>query len=244
MMGWTERRWRRGRWSVGLLAAVAAHLAGPLLSGPLPAGASTCARAASAAERAWGLPPGLLLAIGVVESSLDPSAINVDGTGQRPGTAAAAIAAVRAEQARGARSIDVGCFQINLKWHPAAFRTLEEAFDPVANGLYAARFLADLYGGAGSWTEAVGLYHSGSDPALQTAYRARVIAAVRQLRAGTDPGALVSEYDTDHEPPHPLRLARAAGAAGWAARRGASALLLAASPTVAPPTASPTKDPP
>ena len=42
---------------------------------------------------------------------------------------------------RGARSFDVGCFQINYRWHGDAFASLEEMFDPLVNTRYAARFL-------------------------------------------------------------------------------------------------------
>ncbi len=38
---------------------------------------------------------------------------------------------------RGVQSIDVGCFQINMYYHPGAFATLEQAFDPRANAAYA-----------------------------------------------------------------------------------------------------------
>jgi hypothetical protein len=52
---------------------------------------------------------------------------------------------------------------------------VEEAFDPVANADYAARFLSDLYRGeAGrNWNVAVGLYHSHT-AALAAGYRDRV----------------------------------------------------------------------
>ena len=41
-------------------------------------------------------------------------------------------------RAQGARSIDVGCMQVNLLHHADAFASLEQAFDPVANARYAA----------------------------------------------------------------------------------------------------------
>ena len=41
-----------------------------------------------------------------------------------------AVAAVQALQARGVRSIDVGCLQVNLMYHPIAFASLDDAFDP------------------------------------------------------------------------------------------------------------------
>ena len=87
-----------------------------------------------------------------------------------------AIAAVQALQAAGIRSIDVGCMQVNLFYHPTAFASLDEAFDPLANARYAARFLAVLYRREGTWPAAAAAYHSQT-PALGAAYAQRVMAA-------------------------------------------------------------------
>src|SRR5271165_6672069 len=112
-------------------------LAGP----PVSAGLSfdqlnPCERAGVAAEQAAGLPSGLLLAIGRVESgrwdstlarvTAWPWAINAAGKGQWFPAKEAATQTVRALLDGGTRSIDVGCFQINLMWHPTAFANLEQ----------------------------------------------------------------------------------------------------------------------
>jgi hypothetical protein len=47
-----------------------------------------------------------------------------------------------------------------MEAHPDAFDSIESAFDPVQNANYAAKFLAELKMGAGSWETAVGNYHS------------------------------------------------------------------------------------
>lgn len=147
--------------------------------------ASTCAEAAGRAETAAGIPAGLLLAIGKAESGrFDPLtrqvvpwpyAINVAGEGRYFANAAAATAEVVAAQARGVRSIDVGCFQISLLHHPEAFASLAEAFEPVSNAAYAARFLSALRSGLPSWEVAAGHYHSAT-PGLSEPYAARVMA--------------------------------------------------------------------
>ncbi len=145
-----------------------------------------CERAGLAAEQAAGLPSGLLLAIGRVESGrwdnasghviAWPWTINAAGRGQWFPNKEAATGTVRALLGGGTRSIDVGCFQINLMWHPTAFASLEQAFDPDANAAYAARFLLGLFSQTGSWEGAVEAYHS-ADPALGFAYRQQVFAA-------------------------------------------------------------------
>jgi hypothetical protein len=144
-----------------------------------------CERAGIAAERAGGLPSGLLLAIGRVESGRWDSArervtgwpwtINAAGKGQWFETKSAATDTVRALISGGTRSIDVGCFQISLLYHPMAFSDLEQAFDPDANAAYATRFLLSLYGQSGSWEAAVAAYHS-ADPVAGFAYRRQVFA--------------------------------------------------------------------
>lgn len=86
-----------------------------------------------------------------------------------------AIAAVRALQARGVRNIDVGCMQVNLHYHPDAFSSLKEAFDPAANADYAATFLKDLFRATHSWNRAIGRYHSAT-PGRSERYLLRVKA--------------------------------------------------------------------
>ncbi|HVC63819.1 MAG TPA: lytic transglycosylase domain-containing protein [Acetobacteraceae bacterium] len=145
-----------------------------------------CAQAGRAAERQFGLPPGLLRAIGRVETGrwdarrgrvvAWPWAVDVDGDGRLFENSGDAVVAARAARAAGRHSIDVGCFQINLLHHPDAFADLDQAFDPQANAEYAARFLASLRGRLGNWHDAVAAYHSAT-PELGLPYSQRVFAA-------------------------------------------------------------------
>jgi hypothetical protein len=145
-----------------------------------------CRAAIGKVERERGIPPRLLAAIGRVESGRrDPAtgathpwpwAINAEGRGSFYPDKAAAIAAVRALQTQGVRSIDVGCLQINLRHHPEAFASLEEAFDPLTNARYGGRFLGELQASRADWMQAVAAYHSQT-PGFAEPYRARVAAA-------------------------------------------------------------------
>ncbi|WP_372621359.1 lytic transglycosylase domain-containing protein [Falsiroseomonas sp.] len=170
-----------------------------LLLLPLPAQAEPgrlCRAAIQAAERAAGIPAHLLTAIGRVESGRrDPETgtfhpwpwtINAEGRGQFLPTKAAAIAAVQALQARGVRSIDIGCMQVNLRHHPDAFPSLDAAFDPATNARYAARFLTELRQSRGDWQAAAAAYHSHT-PEFAEPYRARVLAAWAQEQASPHP---------------------------------------------------------
>ncbi len=157
-----------------------------LWAGGARAGDSPCVAAIAAAERARGTPPGLLLAIGLVESGRRdartgvrapwPWTVNAEGAGTFYATKADAVRAVQGLQARGVALIDVGCMQVNLVHHRQAFPTLEEAFDPGANALYAARFLTGLHARLRDWLTAAAAYHSLS-PERGPQY-GRLVAAV------------------------------------------------------------------
>ena len=150
-----------------------------------PAG-SVCRAALVRAEARYAIPSGLLQAIGIVESGRRnevtgtrqpwPWTTDVEGESRFFDTKAQAVAWVRQAQAHGTRNIDIGCAQVNLMHHPAAFGSLEQAFDPAANADYAARFLVELKTAAGgNWMTAVGYYHSQT-PELAASYRQMVQA--------------------------------------------------------------------
>ncbi len=161
---------------------------------------AACRAAIATAERERAIPAGLLQAIGRVESGRrDPTTgqlapwpwtINAEGRGMFFPNREAAIAEVRQLQARGVRVIDVGCMQVNLHFHPNAFPSLEQAFDPLTNARYAAQFLTELRAPTGDWARAAGHYHSQT-PDRAEPYRARVLAAWagEQGRPPGDPAA-------------------------------------------------------
>ncbi len=145
-----------------------------------------CDTAIAGAEARRETLPGLLLAIAKAESGRPipplpglqpwPWAVNADGGAYYFDSKDAAVAWVKQAQLRGVGQIDIGCMQINLQSHPQAFSSIEQAFDPVANADYAARFLTLLRADAGgNWFDAVGYYHSRT-PILAADYRARVSA--------------------------------------------------------------------
>jgi len=163
-----------------------------------------CRAAIRAAERAAAIPNQLMAAIARVESGRKepdgtvnpwPWSINVEGEDHIYDTKAEAIAAVQAFQAKGTRSIDVGCMQVNLMYHPDAFPTLDQAFDPVANANYAAKFLVQLHDQTGAWPTATAWYHSAT-PDLGADYQRRVMAVwpEEQKRPDAAPPVLVTTY--------------------------------------------------
>lgn len=168
-------------------------LSAPVAAQDLPPHAQ-CEASITAAEKLHRIPDKLMPAISRVESGrLDaatgrvrawPWTINVEGTGMYFDTKADAIAAVRALQSKGPRSIDVGCMQVNLRHHPNAFANLDEAFDPAANARYAGRFLAGLHRQTGNWSLAAANYHS-ADPDRGENYQRLVFGRVLAPMGGT-----------------------------------------------------------
>ena len=114
-----------------------------------------------------------------------PWAINREGKGHWFETYEEALAFAKKSLAEGRRSFDVGCVQINYRWHGHAFPSLEAMFDPEWTATYAAQFLRTLYEERGSWSAAAGAYHSLTPDLAQT-YRQRF----DRLLAGLVPGAL------------------------------------------------------
>jgi len=127
---------------------------------------------ASRYNQSFGLPENTLSAIASVESGRKkhktsnyktpwPWTINVSGNGYFFKTRTSAIRKVKELRRKGISNIDVGCMQINLYYHPKAFSSLKEAFNPNTNVLYAANFLSKLYKQEGNWSKAISRYHSG-----------------------------------------------------------------------------------
>jgi hypothetical protein len=162
-----------------------------------------CLMAAAIAGHLEGIPDGLMGRIALAESGradVDgayrpwPWSIDADGTDYAFQTIQAAVAWAVTAPRRGVHFLDAGCLQVNLQYHPHAFATLEEAFDPLDNALYAAHFLRGLHDGdaGGDWSTAVGLYHSYT-PDLAQEYRARVAQLGAGIIAGITPGPLARQ---------------------------------------------------
>jgi len=207
----------------GFLALLDAGPAQAEVFGRLTRGAAdACRIAIDRIERESNIPSQLLTAISMVESGRPdpdtgekiawPWTVNNAGDGRYHATKAEAIQAVRALQARGQRNIDVGCMQVNLMYHPDAFVDLDEAFDPLANVAYAARFLKDLRDTTHSWSLAVANYHSAT-PERGQLYRKKVFDTWTQARLEYDRqnrAAIVAEYQALREKRTQLAAARGA----------------------------------
>ncbi|HLH47942.1 MAG TPA: transglycosylase SLT domain-containing protein [Roseiarcus sp.] len=132
------------------------------------------------ASRLNDIPLNVLYAVGLTETghggALSPYDMNVDGRAVRSKSLAEALAKFAAERANGAKFIDIGCMQINERFHRADFASLSDMFDPAQNVRYAAAFLKQLKAQEGSWTLAVARYNAGpNNNAAQKKYVCAVI---------------------------------------------------------------------
>ncbi|MCU0826416.1 MAG: transglycosylase SLT domain-containing protein [Tabrizicola sp.] len=135
-----------------------------------------CTQAAQTAAEATGVPFEVLLAVSVVETGRDhrpwPWTVNLGGDGRWLDTAEEASELVDAALAGGATNIDLGCFQLNYRWHAPAFASVEDMLDPDQNARYAAEYLAGHFAQTGDWALAAAAYHSAT-PEHADRYRAR-----------------------------------------------------------------------
>lgn len=135
--------------------------------------AHACTDEVVEAARRHGVPASVALTIAKIESSNQVLAMNIAGWPAKAHSAADGARALRQLQRAGITSVDVGCMQINMKYHPHAFPRFEDAFDPKANADYGVRFLKQLFEQKQSWGQAIASYHS-ADPARQKVYLDKV----------------------------------------------------------------------
>jgi hypothetical protein len=124
------------------------------------------------------------VAISVVETGRGltpwPWTVNLGGEGYWLQTAAEAARLVQDALDHGATNIDIGCFQLNYRWHASAFASVEDMLDPDRNALHAARYLARQHARTGNWAAAAAAYHSAT-PEHAERYRARYEETVANL---------------------------------------------------------------
>ncbi len=139
---------------------------------------------AEAAQR-YAIPLAVFYAVGLQETGgrngLQPFSMNIDGHPVANASLGSALDALRAAQARGAKLIDIGCMQINLRYHGQHFASPAAMFDPAGNVDYAARFLRELRVREGNWTLAVARYNAG--PGNNPAQKRYVCGVIRKMVA-------------------------------------------------------------
>jgi soluble lytic murein transglycosylase-like protein len=186
-----ERAREAGRKGAAAIRAIRAALGAALLvssaacAAVAEGGTLACEREMTRASAATGVPLNVLYSVGLTETGrrgeLEPYDMNIDGREVRSQSLAEALARFAAAKAQGAKLIDIGCMQINARWHGSHFRSLAAMFDPALNVGYAADFLKALKAEAGNWTLAVARYNAG--PGNPSAERSYVCAVIRNMIA-------------------------------------------------------------
>ena len=156
---------------------------------PVRAAPELCETAALQAAAESGVPADLLMAVALAETGLRrgdrrrpwPWAVNREGHGQWLESRAALEAFATSSVRSGRVNFDIGCFQINWRWHGQHFSHPTELVEPLANARYAARLLTELKHEFGDWEAASGAFHSRT-PERGARYAARVAALRPEAR--------------------------------------------------------------
>ena len=191
-----------------------------------------CLAEARRAEEQHGVPSGLLQSITRVEAGRKtvtgefmPWAWTLNDAGEGLFFASKEAALGYLEDAVGdpEHSVDVGCMQVNTKWHSEGFLNIADMLDPSQNADYAAIFLLDLKAAHGSWDDAVKHYHSAL-PEKNIAYHQRVLselesylASASSVTSGAVPDAVEPSTIVPVPEPIPSIAPTEVGAAGMGA---------------------------
>lgn len=130
--------------------------------------AEFCEWAARQVAQETGVPFDILGALTLTETGrrLDGAtrpwawSVNSEGQGSWFDDPESAISYASSRLAEGRDNLDIGCFQLNYRWHGQHFHSVSQMFDPLENARYAARFVTDLYIESGDWRKAAGMFHS------------------------------------------------------------------------------------
>ncbi len=148
-----------------------------------------------------GVPEEILLAVAITESGRNgsaglepwPWALNQGGEGMWFETRESALTTLVDPLPQGVTNIDIGCFQLNWRWHGDGFASVPDMIDPGKNAAYAAEFLLRLRHQTGSWEKAVAGYHSFT-PRHATRYMERFRPVYASLTERADlSGPLLAE---------------------------------------------------
>lgn len=201
----------------GLLVAVLLALTGAARASTP---AQACTQAALAVSAETGVPADILGALTLTETGrqrdgvVQPWAwsVNAEGSGTWFDDARHALAFAEDRVAQGRPNLDIGCFQINYRWHGEQFPSVAAMFEPMQNARYAARFLSQLYAETGSWRAAAGAFHSRS-PAEAQKYLARFdsLRAMLQQRGWGGMTGTAGTYNRFADEGGSVRMADAGG---------------------------------
>lgn len=142
---------------------------------PALSSSNPCYQAIQKYSASMNVPLNVFYGISKTESNFHPWAINVHGKSVFNANRRQTISYVRSLIEKEIYSFDVGCMQMNVKWHHTRFRSIDELVDPWHNVYQSGLFLLELKREFGSWPRAVSAYHN-RNPSIGNAYLEQVLA--------------------------------------------------------------------
>jgi hypothetical protein len=150
----------------------------------------SCPQLIASTEAKRQIPRGLLMAIAVTESGVNgvpnPHAMNIAGKTYHARDLEDMAQVISNNWSKGVRSIDVGCMQINLKYHGQKFARLTDLLHSPTNVDYGASYLIKLAIDRGSWREGVMDYHNKLSASRRQWYGCKVWNNYLRINAATD----------------------------------------------------------
>ena len=140
-----------------------------------------CRVVIESAEKKYKIPNKLLSAISLTESGRTvngnfvawPWSVNVSGESFYFENKEKTENFLRKKLSENNKNIDIGCMQINYRYHNKSFKDLQSFVDPEQNIDWAANFLRNLFVRHNSWNMAISRYHS-SNPKRMRSYLKKV----------------------------------------------------------------------
>ena len=145
-----------------------------------------------------------------------PWSLNNAGKGYFLKDNATALATLAKLRAQGKTNIDVGCMQLNIRWHAEFFNSAEQMMNPLDNVRYATRYLEHLYKETGSWEKAVKFYHS-RNAKFNTVYYAKY----KKMKPPSNPRMLASSLPSKELPSVASANVAQASSLFWTSSKGA-----------------------
>jgi len=139
-----------------------------------------CDQSIETVAKSTFVPKSVLLKIARLESGRRvqdqmvswPWTLNNSGAGYFFSSKSGASEKLQKLMAAGKKNIDVGCMQLNIRWHARYFNSTSAMLSPFENVSYAAKYLEQLYRETGSWEKTIKYYHS-RNPKFNSVYYAK-----------------------------------------------------------------------
>ncbi|AWD33050.1 putatative lytic transglycosylase [Candidatus Fokinia solitaria] len=142
-------------------------------------------------EKKYNISENLLLAVTVVESGVYnsearmalawPWTIGIAGESYRFSTKNEAVKFFNSKINEGISNIDVGCSQINYRYHGHNFDSIEQMMEPANNIAYASYLIAKNYKNTSEWLKAASQFHSFT-PIYSERYKEKIIKVLELFK--------------------------------------------------------------